>query len=81
MASREDESIAIRPKGPGGIIFQKILPKAIRHRSKPHGGAGMPGICLLDGVHRKGADRVDAKLIEMLLAHRISNAGFRYTLR
>ena len=64
MAIGKHEAIAIGPDRIIGIEAQKILPERIDHRRQRHRRAGMAGIGLLDGIHRQGANCVDALLVD-----------------
>ena len=44
---------------------EKLLPEAVGHRRQCHRRAGMPGVGRLHRVHRQGADRVDARRVEV----------------
>ena len=65
MPDRQDEPIAVRPDRMCRIEPQDALPEAAAPRRERHRGAGMPGVRLLHGVHRQGADGVDAQLIHL----------------
>ena len=73
MASGEDETVTIGPLRFARVVPQMARPKDIRHRRGAHGHPGVAGLGLLDGVHGKATNRVDAELIELSL---IEN-GFR----
>ena len=66
MAVRKDEAIAVGPDRIIGIEAQRILPKRVGHRRQRHRRAGMAGIGLLHGIHRQGANCVDAELVNCL---------------
>ena len=63
MAVGKDEAIAVRPDRIVRIEAQKSLPECVDHRRQRHRRAGMAGIGLLHGVHRKCANGIDAKII------------------
>src|SRR6202035_116546 len=75
VAGGENEAIAILPERIGGVIAKKTLPQRIDHGSQTHGSAGMAGVGLLHGVDRKRANRVDAELVNIWLAHKDSFVG------
>ena len=64
MAIGKDEAIAVGPDRVIRIEAQKILPERVGHRRQRHRRAGMAGIGLLDGVHRQGANCVNALLVD-----------------
>ena len=71
----EDESVAIRPVRVFGVVLHHLCPQHITGRSQTHGCSRVAGIGLLHRIHGQGADRVDAKIIDVrlrlswLLAH------------
>jgi len=75
VASGKNEAVSIGPVGISGIVVQKIVPERINHRGKTHGRAGVARIGLLDGIDGKSTNSVDTQLIEVRLAHNISEAG------
>jgi hypothetical protein len=61
VPGREDEAVAVRPVGIGGVVPQVLRVEQIGQRCQSHGRAGMTRIGLLYGVHRqraKGEDRL-----------------------
>ena len=58
VASRQHESVAVRPFGVGGIEFEESGEQHRGHIGHAHRHAGMAGIRLLHGVHGERADRV-----------------------
>ncbi len=58
VAGRKHEAVAIRPVGPGGVIFEELGPEHRRHVGHAHGHALVPRFGLVDGVHREHADGV-----------------------
>ena len=60
VANRQDEAVAIGPRGILRVEAQELLPQAIGHRRHRHGGSGMTGVRRLDCIHGEGADRIDA---------------------
>src|SRR6185312_16649875 len=50
---------------------QKMLPQGISNRCQRHGRSRMPRIRLLNRVHRKRADRVDAKSVNFHAGQRL----------
>ena len=67
MAVGEDETISIRPDRIIGIEAQKALPERIDHRRQRHRRARMPGIGLLDRIHRQCTNCVDALIVKRVL--------------
>src|SRR5881409_4092641 len=65
----ESTKRSVRPDGVLWIEAEKSLPQAVGHGSQGHGRPGMPGVGLLDGIHRKRPDGVDAQLIYLLAGH------------
>src|SRR5262245_21621114 len=59
MPGGEHEPVAIRPDGIVRVEAEEALPQAVRHWSHAHWCAGMPGLGLLDRIHREGANGVD----------------------
>ena len=47
-------------------MFQKPAPEHMGCGGKAHGSTGVPGICLLDGIHGKGSDGINALLFKIL---------------
>ena len=70
VAVGQHEAVAIWPDRIVGIEAKEALPQREDHRRKRHRRAGVTGIGLLHGIHRQGADGVDAKLIERALGRR-----------
>ena len=60
MASRQNKAVAIRPRGIGGIVTQRFLPKFVNHRCEAHRRARMAGIRLLHRVNRQSSNGIDA---------------------
>ncbi len=58
VTGREHEAVAVRPFQVGGIEFQEACEQDGGDIRRAHRQAGMPGLRLLDGVHREGADGV-----------------------
>jgi hypothetical protein len=61
----QHEPVPIRPFGMRRRVAEEARPEHVRHRCRAHRGAWVPGICLLDGVHREGSDRVDREAVEV----------------
>ena len=64
VPAAEDEAVAIRPVGPARRVLHHPRVEHVRERRERHRRPGMSGVGLLDRVHRQGADRVDAELVE-----------------
>src|SRR5205823_1378739 len=64
VADRQHEAIAIWPDGIARIEPEDFLPQSVDHRRQSHRRARMPRVGLLHGIHRQGADRIDAKAVE-----------------
>ena len=62
-------NVAVRPDRVFRVEPQEILPETVHHRREGHRRAGMPGIGLLDRIHRKGADRVNAEFVNFFNFH------------
>ncbi len=59
VAAAEDEAVAV---GPGGFVrvdAQYVAEERVAERRERHRGPRVPGVRLLDGVHRERADGVD----------------------
>ena len=65
MAVGEHEPVAVGPDGVLGIESHDAIPDRVDQRRERHGRAGMSGLGLLDRVHRKSADGIDAELIDL----------------
>src|SRR5882724_10155000 len=61
VAVREHETVAVRPQRIFRVIAQELLPEGVRGRRQRHGRPWVPGVCLLDAVHRERADCVDTE--------------------
>ena len=75
MAVGQHEAVAIGPDRIVRIEAQKMLPERVGHRRQRHRRAGMAGIGLLHGVHRQGADGVDAELVDRCVGNAKSFPG------
>ncbi|MPM77653.1 hypothetical protein SDC9_124661 [bioreactor metagenome] len=62
---REDEPVAPRPLGVGGIVLH-LLPKCERHGSSADGQAGMAAFCFLNGFRREKTNVGDCFLLNCL---------------
>ena len=60
VAAGQHESIAVGPLGVSRIVTEETGPQQVGGRRQSHGRAGMAGLRLLDRIHGKRADRVDA---------------------
>ena len=58
VAGGQHEAVAVGPGRIGGIEFEKLAEQHGRDIGCAHRQAGMPGLGLLDGVHRQRADGV-----------------------
>ena len=58
VAGRQDEAVAVRPSGVGGVEFQKLREQHGGDIGRAHRQAGVAGFGLFDGVHRQRADRI-----------------------
>ncbi len=74
VAIRQHEAIAIWPNRVVGIEAQKLLPDRVAQRRQRHRRAGVARVGLLDRVHRQGADRIDAPLVDRALRSAIPAA-------
>src|SRR5579864_6776594 len=75
MTVREHEPIAVGPDGVLWIEAHDAVPDRVNERRQCHRRAGVSRTCLLDRVHRERADRIDRKLIELLVSHRSLHWG------
>ncbi len=64
VPDREHEAVAVRPDRILGVEAQKALPERVDDRRHRHRRAGMARFRLLHRVHRQGADRVDAEIVD-----------------
>src|SRR4029079_958110 len=64
VARGEDETVAVGPVGVRRVRAQEVAVDDVGHRRQRHRRSGMPGICLLYGVHRKRADCLDRQLFD-----------------
>lgn len=64
MSVGEDESVAIKPAGSARRVAEVSRPDRVRHWRAAHWSARVTGVCRLDGVDRKGADRGDGGLFQ-----------------
>ena len=69
MAGGEHEAVAVGPGRVRRADPERLPVEQVRERRERHRGAGMTGVRLLDGVHRKRADRVDREPLDVLLGH------------
>ena len=65
----EDEAVAVGPAGLGRIVAEHLVPEHVGDGGQGHGRAGVAALGRFDGVHRKGADRVDRQLFNSLVSH------------
>src|SRR5215471_8771997 len=59
VAVREHEAIAVGPDRVLRIEVQDAIPERVKQWRERHRRTGMPGLRLLDRIHREGADGVD----------------------
>src|SRR5690348_2430552 len=83
MPIRQHETVAVGPNGIEWIETHRLVPDRINEWCKSHGRAGMPGLRLLNGVHRERANCVDGQLIQLFSGHRacgslFENGGFTH---
>ncbi len=88
MAGRENEAIAVHPRGVGGVVPQGLAVQEGPELRAAQGKARMAGIGLLDGVHRedpgaqgyflKGSDIHDSSSIVVFALGRVN--AFRHLL-
>src|ERR1700678_2275578 len=76
MAVGEHKAVAIQPGWVSGIVAEKLLPQAVRHRRQPHGRARMSTIGLLHGVNREGANCVDGQSVQLLSGYQGLFTGY-----
>ena len=69
MTHREYEPIAIRPNRIVRIESEDSLPQAVGDRGHGHRRSRVAGVGLLDGIHGKSADGIDAGLIKLCVRH------------
>src|ERR671938_621772 len=70
VAGREHEAVAVEPLRVRRVVLHHPGVEEVAERSEPHRRPRVPGVRLLDGVHRERPDRVDAELVERgLLAY------------
>ena len=66
MTAGQDKPVAIGPSRIGRVETQVILPQRVHHRRQGHGGSRVAGIGLLNRIHGKCPDGIDAQLIDVL---------------
>src|SRR2546423_14887186 len=66
VARRQYEAVAIQPAWIARIVAEMLCPQHVGERGERHRSAGVTGVRLLNGVHRKNSDRVDAEVLERL---------------
>ena len=70
VAGREDEAVAVRPCGVGGVVAHDAGPQHVGERCQRHGRARVPGVGPLGRVHGQAPDDVDAQLVEVRVGQR-----------
>ena len=71
VAGREHEAVAVRPDRVFGVEAEELLPERAGDRRHRHRRPRMPGVRLLDRIHREGPNRIDAQLLNLCLrSHR-----------
>jgi hypothetical protein len=55
------------PRGVGRVVLEMTRPQHVRHGRSTQGQARVAGVCLLYGVHRQDADRIDVQLVKSSL--------------
>jgi hypothetical protein len=65
VAVGQHEAVAIGPDRVLGVEVHHSIPDGVNQRRQRHRRAGMSRLGLLDGVHRKRANGVDAQLIDL----------------
>ncbi len=63
VAGAEHEAVAIGPRRVRRVVGHDATEEEVRRRRHGHRQAGVPGVGLLDRIHRQRADRVDAELV------------------
>ncbi len=58
VAVGQHETIAVGPVGIGRVVLQEVVPQHLRDIGHAHGGAGVTGIGLLDGIHAERTNGV-----------------------
>src|SRR5215468_10267618 len=76
VAVREHEPIAVGPDRVLRIETQDAIPERVHQWRERHRRAGVPGLRLLDRIHREGANGVDRYLHHLLVCHRFLLAVF-----
>src|SRR5262245_46613917 len=59
VAVREHEPVAVWPDGVLRIEAKDAIPERVHQWRERHGRTGVPGLRLLDRIHREGANGVD----------------------
>ena len=70
VARRENEAVAVRPRGIGRVVAHDARPEDVGQRRQRHRCARVPGVGPLGRVHGQAPDDVDAQLLEVRLAQR-----------
>ncbi|MNV15823.1 hypothetical protein D3C71_1065620 [compost metagenome] len=58
MAVGKHKPVAVKPLGVGRVVLEVAAPQRHGHVGHAHGGAGVAGVGLLNGVHGQCADRI-----------------------
>ena len=64
MSGRENEAVAVGPKGITRIELERAIPECISHGRRAQGQPGMARVGLLHHVHGQETERVDTQLIQ-----------------
>ena len=62
----QDKPVAIGPMRVFGVVLQVLTPQGHSHVGHAHGGAGVPGVGLLNRIHCQGAYSVGHRLSRLL---------------
>ena len=58
VAVRQNEAVAVPPARIGRVVFQEVAPQHLGNVGHAHRGARVPGIGLLDRIHRQDTDDI-----------------------
>jgi hypothetical protein len=64
MSGRENEAVAVGPKGITRVELERAIPECISHGRRAQGQPGMARVGLLHHVHSQETERVDTQLIQ-----------------
>ena len=68
MAGGEYESVAVRPGGIRGDVFQESIPNVVRHSGGTHGCSRVASFSFLHRVDREETDAIDTQVIQLGVA-------------